>query len=55
MKSDDVDARTQTEANAHLIAAAPELLRVCKAIATDASAYPWHQALRAVIAKAEGR
>lgn len=47
---------TEAEANAHLIAAAPELLEVVKAVAahfenTDAPLGAWAQAM---IAKAEG-
>jgi len=36
-----------------LIAAAPDLLELVQAIAADASAYQWHAAARAAIAKAE--
>ena len=54
-----VDHRQVSEgtkiANARLIAAAPDLLAVCKAIAADASAYQWHATINALIAKVEGR
>lgn len=43
------------QANAHLIAAAPELYALVKAIANDKSAYQWHGPAREVLAKAEGR
>lgn len=43
------------EADARLIAAAPDLYAVVKAIAEDASAYQWHAAARAALAKAEGK
>jgi hypothetical protein len=51
----DCGCHEWANANAGLIAAAPDLLALVKAIAADASAYPWHTAANAVIAKAEGR
>jgi hypothetical protein len=49
---------TEQEANAHLIAAAPELYTVLNQIATDIEAQgvliEWHQAALAALAKARG-
>jgi hypothetical protein len=50
-----VETSEQAEANAHLIAAAPEMYEFVKAILADRSAYPWHIAAANLIAKAEGR
>ena len=45
----------EATANAHLIAAAPQMLEVLQAIAADASAYQWHATVTAIIAKAGGQ
>jgi hypothetical protein len=45
----------EAEANARLIAAAPELLEFLKVLMEDQSAYPWHRAASTLIAKAEGK
>lgn len=62
MHIDDALADTLTEADAHLIAAAPDLLAACKAILAvsekrrDVDDATWDaiQSVRAAIAKAEG-
>lgn len=49
----------EAEANAHLVAAAPELLAACKYLLENAEAAGWSDFMladvRAAIAKAEGR
>lgn len=56
-----VNANLDREANAHLIAAAPELLRVLKAALQqsgcdgDLCMHQWHEDARKVIDEAEGR
>lgn len=48
-------AKPESLANAHLIAAAPSMHAFVVAVRADASAYQWHAAADALLAKAEGR
>lgn len=56
----DVDLIAERDANARLIAAAPELLAALKAALDESGCdgdlcmYQWHDAARAAIKKAEG-